>query len=155
MKPTVYLETTIISYLAARPSRDLVVAGMQEETRQWWKLRRDHFELVVAEPVVREAALGDSDAAQRRLYLLRGIRTIPLSEEVEIFAAALMAGAKFPPKAALDATHISAATIGRAEYLLTWNCTHIASAVFRPRIESVCRSHGHRPPVICTPGQLM
>lgn len=155
MKPSVYLETTIISYLAARPSRDVIVSGLQIETHRWWDTRRKDFELVIAEPVVREAALGDPDAARRRLTFLKDIRTIPLSDEVKALTRLLMEGAKLPRKAGVDAAHVAAAAIGRADYLLTWNCTHIANAVYRPRIESSCREHGYKPPTICVPTQLM
>ena len=132
-----------------------MVAAQQEATRLWWRERRSEFDLFVAEPVWRESSGGDESAARRRLRLIRAIRTIPLSDAAEALAKTLAAGAKLPPKAALDALHVALATVNKTNYLLTWNCTHLASAVFRPRLESVCRAAGYELPVICTPQEFM
>lgn len=155
MKPVVYIETTIISYLAARTSRKIVTAGQQRLTADWWKLRRPDFELVVSDAVHVEASRGDSAAAQRRIELLEGLRIIPLNDEVRAIAQRLITNGGIPPKAAQDAIHVAAAASGNADFLLTWNCTHIANAALRPRIELICREAGVRPPVICTPLELM
>lgn len=154
MKPRVYIETTIPSYLTARPTRDLVRAAHQQITREWWA-SRERFELVVSQAVLDEAAAGDPDAARRRLRALDGLPSLDVTEEVADLAEALIIGVPFPPKAAVDAVHIAAAVVNRLDYLVTWNCTHLANAEMRKRVEQVCRSRGYEPVVICTPEELM
>jgi hypothetical protein len=155
MKPAVYLETTIISYLVARPSRDVVTAGMQAETHAWWNNRREHFRLLISEPVVMEIGSGDTDVARRRLEVIADIPTVPATDDIRELARTIIARARLPRKAAIDAAHIAFAAAGGASYLLTWICRHIANAALRPRIESACRERGVEPPIICTPPELM
>ena len=155
MKPTVYLETTIIGYLAMRPSRDLLVAANQQMTRDWWDNHRHKYEPLVSRFVVDECSDGDPTAAQERLAFLQGLPRLEVSEEVDRLAESLVTGIPIPAKAVLDAYHISAAAVHGVEYLLTWNCRHIANAALRLRIERICRDMGYEPPVICTPQELM
>ncbi|MEI8376877.1 MAG: type II toxin-antitoxin system VapC family toxin [Planctomycetota bacterium] len=155
MKPKVYLETTIASYLTAWRSRDLVMAANQETTREWWEDRSDAFEIFVSQTVIKESSSGDPGAAQRRLEFLRPFPRLDITEEVETLAAKLVAGVPLPPKAQADAVHIAVAAVHRMNYLLTWNCTHIANATLRSQIESVCRSLGYEPPVVCTPQEML
>jgi len=155
MKPKVYLETTIPSYLTSRPSRDLVTAAHQQVTRDWWERRRHDYDLFASQVVVQEARAGDQDAAERRLAALEGVPQLELREDVFALAEELMEKGAVPREAAEDALHIAAATVHGMEYLLTWNCTHIANAHTRFLIEEVCRSLGYRPPTICTPEELI
>jgi hypothetical protein len=155
MKPKVYIETSVPSYLAARRSQDVRVLANQETTIEWWDNRRTHFELFVSEFVLTEAALGDPTAAQKRLAFLDGITVLDATNDVRSLGSALVAEGPIPPQAAIDALHIAIAAVNGMEYLLTWNCTHIANAVMRPKIEAVCRRQGYEPPVICTPLELM
>jgi hypothetical protein len=155
MKPKIYLETTIVSYLTARPSRDLITAAHQQITQQWWHTQRARFDLFVAPPVIQEAQAGDPEAAARRLAALQGIPLLTLSEEAAGLAQALIAPGPLPPNAVIDALHIALATVNGMQYLLTWNCTHIANAAIRSDIEDVCRAQGYEPPVICTPEELL
>lgn len=154
-KPKVYLETTIASYLTAWPSRDLVMAANQETTREWWANRKDAFQLFVSQTFIKESSAGDPDAAQRRLEFLKPFPRLDITEEVESLAANLIADVPLPPKAQADALHIAVAAVNHMNYLLTWNCTHIANATLRTRIEAVCRSHGFEPPVVCTPQEML
>ena len=154
MKPKTYLETTVVSYLAASPSRDIVIAGHQEITREWWK-RRDRFELFVSEAVVDEARRGDAAVAARRQALLNGIPVLDLGVEVHDVADRLLRIRAVPAKALVDAVHIAVAAVNRIDYLLTWNCTHIANAAVRGKIEQACRAAGLQAPTICTPEELM
>lgn len=154
-KPKVYLETTIASYLTAWPSRDLVMAANQETTREWWANRKDAFELFVSQTVIKESSAGDSDAAQRRLEFLKPFPRLDITDEVESLAAKLIADVPLPPKAQADALHIAVSAVNKMNYLLTWNCTHIANATLRSRIEAVCRSQGYEPPVVCTPQEML
>jgi hypothetical protein len=153
VKPRVYVETTVISYLTALPTRDLVRAAHQQITTEWWA-RRDAFELFVSDAVIEEMRLGDEAAARRRLGAADGIARLATTLEAQALAKALLREAALPTKAAIDAVHVAVATVSGMNYLLTWNCTHIANAVTRPRIETVCRNNGFDPPTICTPEEL-
>jgi predicted nucleic acid-binding protein len=154
-KPSVYIETTIISFLAARPSRDLVVAAKQRTTRDWWDLRRDRFDLYGSQFVVNEAADGDEEAAERRMQQLTGIPLLAVNEEVADLAEALVSEGVLPEKAATDAVHIALAAVHGIEFLLTWNCTHLANAQLIEAVDGLILSRGYEPPIICTPDELM
>jgi len=154
-RPKVYLETSIPSYLTSRPGNDLRVCAIQNISYEWWANRRQFFELYISELVIEESALGDPEAAKKRLDLLIDIPRLQINESVEQLAAYLVSKGSLPRKAQLDALHIAVATIHGIEYLLTWNCTHIANAIMRPRIEQACRDLGFEPPIICTPQELM
>lgn len=155
MKPKVYIETSIPSYLTARFSNDLRVAANQNTTIEWWETRRQSFELFISELVVAEAILGNSGAAQKRLETIVDLPKLSVTEEVKKLAKALISEGPIPPKAEIDAYHIAVAAVNGVEYLLTWNCVHIANAIMRPKIEEVCRQQGFEPPIICTPQELM
>jgi hypothetical protein len=155
MKPTVYLETTVVSYLAAWTSRDLVTAANQETTREWWNRRRHDFDLFVSQAVIEEASEGDLDAVRRRTEILQAIPRLATTDEVLSLAKTVVSELSLPSRAKTDALHIAASAIHGMNYLLTWNCTHIANAAFRPRIERICRSAGFEPPIICTPQELI
>jgi hypothetical protein len=127
MKAKVYLETTIPSYLVARPSRDLLIAAHQH-TREWWESRGPQFDLFVSEPVLDEAAAGDAILAKKRLALLADIGVLALTNGILKLAKSLVAEGPISPKAGGDALHIAIATAYACEYLLTWNCRHIANA---------------------------
>jgi len=155
MKPTVYLETTIASYLTAWPSRDLVTAAHQQLTGEWWQTRRDEFEMFVSRLVLQEASGGDPGAAARRLAVLNDLPILEVTEEAASLAQELVRKVPLPARAAVDALHIAIAVVHGIDYLLTWNCTHIANAALRTEIEAVSRAHGYASPVICTPEELL
>jgi predicted nucleic acid-binding protein len=154
MKSKVYLETTIIGYLTALPSRDIVHAAHQQITREWWA-QRHRFDLFVSQAVLEEAARGDVEAAGSRLAALRGVPVLAVGHEVSDLAAQFLEMRAIPKKAAVDAVHIASAVVHGMDYLLTWNCTHIANAAVRSKIESICREAGLQSPIICTPEELM
>nr|VFJ95802.1 MAG: hypothetical protein BECKH772A_GA0070896_100927 [Candidatus Kentron sp. H]VFK00213.1 MAG: hypothetical protein BECKH772B_GA0070898_101827 [Candidatus Kentron sp. H]VFK04448.1 MAG: hypothetical protein BECKH772C_GA0070978_101827 [Candidatus Kentron sp. H] len=153
VKPKVYIETSILGYLTAWRSRDMIVAANQETTKEWWD-NREQFDLYIFALVVQEVKFGDPKAARRRLERLNRIPEIDVTEEAESFSDVLLEKVSLPEKARIDALHIAVATLGGMDYLLTWNCTHIANAILRPRVEAVCREFGHEPPTICTPREL-
>lgn len=153
MKPRVYIETTIPSYLTARPTRDVLLLADQQSTRDWWA-RRDSFDLFISRLVLDECEAGDPAAAADRLAVLVGFPVLDLSAEVEGLTEVLMRAVRLPAKAQADAGHIATAAAHGMEYLLTWNCRHIANATLRPRIEAACLAAGYEPPLICTPNQL-
>jgi predicted nucleic acid-binding protein len=155
MKRTLYVETTIVSYLATRPSRDMIVAAHQKITREWWRLQRKRFVLHCSQLVVREAAAGDRDAARRRLALIRALPLLEINDLSTELARALLAEKAIPRKATEDALHIALAAAHGMEYLLTWNCKHIANAEIRAAVTAVCHAQGCESPVICTPEELM
>jgi hypothetical protein len=155
MNPRVYVETTIPSYLAARPSGDLVVAGHQHITRQWWDRRRASFDLAVSSAVVDECSRGDPVYAAVRLELIRGLPVLAVTDAVLALAEELMRGAGLPDQARFDAVHVAAAVMHGMDYRLTWNCKHIANAALVPRFDAICRRTGFALPLICTPEWLL
>ena len=154
MKPTVYLETTIISYLAARPTRDLIAFARQQITHEWWDVSSLRFDLCTSVVVRDEALRGDPQAAARRIEYLRRARLLISPPEAEPLAVALVKDGAIPAVAATDAAHIAVAAAAGIEYLLTWNCTHINNAQRIRLIQSVCERHGFECPMICTPEEL-
>lgn len=155
MKPTVYLETSIIGYLASRRSRDLVTAANQQITHEWWDKHREQYDLFVSQAVVDECSAGDSTAAEERQAYLTGIDTMVVTEQARQLAKQLIDQVPLPAKAAVDALHIAIAALNGIDYLLTWNCTHIANAAIRHPIEKICRQAGVEPLILCTPQELM
>jgi len=155
MQPVVYLESSIVSYLAGRPSRDVITLALQQLTLSGWTTRRHEFRLVASELVLKEVAAGDPGAARVRLGLLEGVPLLDVSEDAVRLAATLVREAGLPPKAGVDALHIATAACHGVEFLLTWNSKHIANAEYRPRVERSCRKAGYEPPVLCTPDELM
>ena len=155
IKPKIYLETTIVSYLTARPSRDIVMAANQEMTREWWTNFRNAFDVFISQIVVKESNAGDNEAAQRCSDILTRLPRLDITDNVESLATDLMLGIPLPPKAQADTLHIAVSAVNGMDYLLTWNCTHIANATLRLKIETVCRLAGYEPPVICTPQEML
>lgn len=155
MRPKVYIETTVVSYLTARGSRDLIVAAHQELTQEWWQRRRDAFELYCSQLVVQEASGGHKEAAQRRLQILQSLSVLEINDAAKSLARHLAKAASIPRKATEDALHIALATVHGMDYLLTWNCKHIANAEMQRSVTLMCHLQGYEPPVICTPEELM
>lgn len=155
MKPKVYIETTIISYLAARPSRDLIVAGHQQITHEWWQNARPSFTVVSSQLVAREAGAGDSEAAAARLAFLGGLTLLEISEEALALTQHLLQSKAIPQEFPEDALHVAVAVVNGIEYLLTWNYKHLANAGMRSKIEATCRELGYEAVTICTPEELM
>jgi len=151
----VYLETTIVSYLTARPSRDIRTRAHQEATRRWWRTKRKEFRVFVSPIVLDESNAGDAKAARRRLRLLRGLPQLALTDSVARVAQRLIDRGAVPRAAEVDAVHVALAAVHGMEYLLTWNCRHIANAMKRVEIEDLCRELGFEPPVICTSDELL
>jgi len=152
---TVYIETSIVSYLTSRPSRDIRVAAWQEITTQWWEQERSKYELFTSELVIAEAGGGDEDSARRRLDRLRDIPVLAIDNATKQFAARLIENGGVPSGAQADALHIAIASVHGLDYLLTWNCRHIDNAAAKPLIRSICAIAGHPYPEICTPLELL
>jgi len=152
---SVYIETSIVSYLTARPSRDVLAIARQQLTQQWWETCRSQYDLVVSALVEDEASRGDFDAADRRLQMIKSLRQIHPTPEVGILTKKLLTEGVLPRTAADDALHIALAVVHGIDYLLTWNCRHIDNARTKPMIRRLCEDRGYRFPEICTPEELM
>jgi hypothetical protein len=155
MKPSVYIESSVVSYYTARISRDLLVAAQQAVTRVWWEHRRPLFRDFVSELVAEEVGAGDAEAAHRRLAAIRGITSLDVTPEVDVLALHFVKAGIVPRRKELDAYHVSVAAVHGIDYLVTWNCSHIANAEMRGAIGRMCEEHGYRIPTICTPQELM
>ena len=152
---TVYLETTILSYLVSEPSRDLIVAGHQQITREWWTRRRPLFACSISQEVLDEISRGDPVQASRRLGIARELPQLPIKPPVDTLAAEFMIAGILPRNAASDAVHLAVAVVAGTDYMLTWNCRHLANAQLLKRIAAVCEARGFRMPTVCTPEELM
>ncbi len=155
MKEIAYIETTIVSYLVARPSRDLVLSAHQQVTREWWESERVNYHCIASEEVAREAMLGDTGMAQARIKVLEEVQIVAITAEVEAMAATFMATGALPPTMRPDGTHLAAATLSGADYLLTWNCRHLANAHVLRRLQKEAERRGWQLPGVCTPLELM
>jgi len=153
-KFSVYLETTIPSFLTARPSNNLVVAGKQEVTRQWWEKRKEKYALYISQYVLDEAARGNPDVAKKRMVVLEGIDLLEVDEDVIRLARVIIDSEIIPQKASTDAGHIAVATRHGIDFLITWNCTHIANAEILCKINYIVSEAGYHLPTICTPDEL-
>ena len=154
-KQSVYLETSVISYYASRFSRDLVVAGHQQITRDWLDNHAKKFELFTSEIVIRECSVGDKNASNVRLLLLDNFKFLELIEEALDLAKIFVGEGAIPKKAGEDSLHIALATVHGIDYLVTWNCKHIANAQIRSKLERIANRAGYELPAICTPEELM
>ncbi len=148
-------KTTFVSYLVARTSRDLLIAAHQQSTQDWWANRRSLFDCFISQVVIDEASAGDPKEVQKRLAILSGLSALEVTEDAETLTQAIMTAGILPPLAVRDAAHVAVAAIHAIDYLLTWNCKHLANAQISRRIAVLCEHMGHRMPIICTPEELM
>ncbi len=155
MKEAVYIETSVVSYFTSRPSRDIIVLAYQEITRQWWPKAVKRFDVFISEVVVEEAGAGDPGAAKKRLAELKDFQHLELNEKVEKMAQVYIEQLDIPQKAIRDAVHIAVASVHNIDYLVTWNCTHLANAEIIKRLIKINKRYSVRTPIICTPGELM
>jgi predicted nucleic acid-binding protein len=151
---TVYIETTIPSYLTALRSQKEPMASHQRMTREWWERERVRFRLYSSIAVRAEISKGDATAAARRLKAMADIPELELTPEIQPLADSIVHLLELPPKAALDAVHVAFAIVHRMDYLLTWNCTHLANATLQKTLFEYCTYHRLHMPVICTPELL-
>lgn len=152
---TVYIETSIVSYATARPSREIQIAALQQQARDWWSVERQKFDLVTSQLTLDEAALGDGLAASERLKLLNGLPLLDINTDVQALARLLLAAHMMPQKAAADALHVAVAAVSGVKYLLTLNCRHIANAHELPRVYKLLEREGFGGMLICTPAEFL
>ena len=153
--PTLYVETSIVSYLRSRPSAQVVAAARQLLTRKWWETERPNYELVTSQYVLDEAADGDAEVASGRLAALAGVPLLPVENAILAIADEILRQAILPRSASVDALHIAMVAHHQVDYLLTWNCSHIANARILPRVFDVLDGCGLPRPIICTPEELL
>lgn len=154
MKPSVYIETTVISYLTARPTRDVVAAARQKITQEWWKGRRSSFQLVTSRLAELETSRGDPTAARQRLAVVRQLPFLEVDERIDKLALQLIGPGAIPAKATEDAVHLATCAVHTIPYLLTWNFRHLANVTIRLKLDYICAVAGYRLPQICTPEEL-
>ncbi|HEY0021443.1 MAG TPA: type II toxin-antitoxin system VapC family toxin [Longimicrobium sp.] len=154
-KPTLYLETSVISYLAALPSRDPITARNQQITREWWDTRRNEHVLVASPTVLDEAALGDAEFARRRRSYLDRVPLLQVTGEVEVLAGVLLRQVPLPVHARSDALHVAVAAVYGVAYVLTWDRKHIANPKLVPRFQRFCGDLGYTAPLLTTPASMM
>lgn len=155
MKPSVYIETSFVSYLTSRPSRDVVAAGRQQSSHDWWDHERSRYDLFTSALAVVEASAGDPTAAAARVAVLDTLADLAVTPAAAALADGLIANGAIPAVAARDGLHIAVCALYGVDYLLTWNFAHLANAHLRSKIIEVCRASGFRAPTICTPDELM
>lgn len=155
MPNRVYIETTVISYLTARPTRDVIQLAKQAATEQWWREEGPRSELFVSQLVVDEAAQGDAEAVRRRVEVVSAVPRLETTDEAVILAKMLMHTHALPANAEDDALHVSVATVHEMDILLTWNCRHIANVMTMPRIRATIEKAGYNPPTITTPEDFL
>ena len=155
MNETVYVETSIFGYLTARSTKNLILAANIEVTRDWWNNYRISLDLYASQIVLDEAALGDSEIASQRLELLQDLTLLEPTEAAEELVIQFLSKTNLPPKAANDAAHIAIATVHGMDYLLTWNCKHIANAHIQKKLARICYDFGYELPTICTPYEML
>ena len=154
-RPRLYLETTIPSYLTARVSRNLSVARHQKITHDWWNSWRTNFAIHVSEDVYKEVRAGNPEAANLRLELIRPFPILRPNERSEKLAARLVAACRLPDRVAADAAHVAVAAVHSMQFLLTWNCAHLANPQLAPKMAIACESEGFSCPTLCTPEHLL
>ena len=155
MPRRIYIETTIPSYLTARPSRDIVQAARQQLTREWWDVERRNYDLCISQIVLDEAAAGDAEAAQRRMAVIAHLPLLDLTVEVDGLAEQIMQSGLLSASASRDAVHIAVPAVHQVHFLLTWNCRHIANATIFRDLQHIILDAGYDVPVICTPDELL
>jgi hypothetical protein len=150
----IYIETSLISILVARPSRDLIMTARQQITIEWWDKERPNHELFTSEVVMQEAQRGDPTEIAKRMAALANLILLDVPDSAKQLAGMLLKNHALPEKATLDALHIAVATVHGMDYLLTWNCKHIANVTMRGLIERTCRAASYEPPAIGTPEEF-
>lgn len=155
MSETVYIETSIIGYLNARSSNNLILMAKVATTQEWWDTHRPQFNLYISQVVLDEVGRGDTEIAKRRLELLKNFPLLEVNQSVQNLAEQFLSKSNLPPKAADDTLHIALATFYGLDYLLTWNCKHIANAQIQKKLTEIAIDAGYELPTICTPYELM
>ncbi len=151
---SLYIETSIVSYLVARPSNNLITAARQKITYDWWDSERRKFGIFISELVLAECSRGDKKAAKLRLRIAKDIPILKITKECVELANLFFTKALLPEIARNDALHIAIATHYKMDFLLTWNCRHLANAHFIRKLQKISLEEGLEIPTICTPQEV-
>lgn len=154
MKETIYLETSVVSYYTARPSRDLIVMAHQQITHDWWEIALEEYDIYISEIVIEEMSMGDPEAVSKRLDAVKGFAKLELIEDVEKMMDVYMRELKIPQKAFRDALHLAYASVHGIDYLVTCNCTHIANVNIIKKVMRINDEFNMSIPIICTPEEF-
>jgi len=154
-KPTVYIETTIPSYLTARSSENVCALSRQIITRKWWLEKKSHYHLFISDVVMLECQKGDPIASQHRIEVINGIENLEITDECAVLAERIFNELQIPDRARDDSLHISLASVHKVDYLLSWNFRHIVNAVSIKKLNAFLRKENNHIPQICTPEELM
>lgn len=155
MRKSVYIETTIVSYYVSEPSRDIIVAGHQEATREIWPELLVHFDTYISALVFQEAARGNAAKSQARLNAIKPFRMLDIDEDCRALAEKILSGKGIPSEYPEDALHIAIASVHRMDILLTWNFAHLNNPFTRLRIRRILEKDGYVVPEICSPEELL
>lgn len=155
MKKLVYIESSVVSYLTAKPSRDLIVAAYQKITRDWWDSELNKHECFISDFVVDEISRGDVNASLERLKAIKGFKKLSLNEEVFDIVKEYKKFLYIPEKSQLDLYHLALSVGNGMDYVLSWNFKHIANVYIRKKLTELNLSLGLRTPTICTPEELI
>lgn len=155
MTETIYIETSILGHLTARPSQNVILIANMEITRQWWEDHKHKFDLYISQIVLDEVAQGDQEIANKRLELVKDFPLLNIDQSAKNLALTFLNQSNLPPKASDDALHIAIATIYELDYLLTWNCKHIANAQIQRKLAQISLDFGYKLPILCTPYELI
>jgi len=155
VKESVYIETSILGHLTARPTDNLILAANIKVTQDWWNQQRSSFKLYASEIVADEATKGDTAIAAKRLEILESLMFLELTENALELSQAFLKQSNLPKKALIDSLHIALATVYGLDYLLTWNCKHMANAQLQRKLSEISLELGYVLPVICTPYELI
>ena len=152
---SVYIETIVLSYLVALAAKDVVIAGHQKTTQDWWSLRRDAFACYISQVVIDEISAGDPSEVKKRLAVADSPDSLAVTDDAKQLTESIIKSGIRPPQAVRDAAHIAVATVHKVQYSLTWNCKHLANAQIAKRVANLCRMAGYGMPTICTPEELL
>ncbi len=153
--PRIYIETSVISYLSSRPSRDLILAARQEATREWWQLRQHEYQPFISPLVLREAARGDIEAARLRLHICQPLALLPIDSACQQLAQKLLQAKGVPETEPEDALHLAVATCAGVDFIATWNFAHLVGPVAKFRLQTLIQNMGYSPPLLATPEELL
>ena len=154
MKEKIYLETSVISYYSARPSRDVIVLAHQAITRSWWPIALKQYDIYISEVVIEEMSMGDPEAASKRIESVNEFAELKLSEDVERMADVYMREFEIPKKAFRDTLHLAFSSVHNIDYLVTWNCAHLANVHVIKKVRRINTEFDMPIPIICTPEEF-
>lgn len=154
MKPRVYIETTIASaYHETRQSPDVV--ARRDWTREWWDEHRSEYELLTSQAVLHELQRGTYPHQAEAVAMLKDIPILDIGTDVRDAAVAYLTNFVMPSDPGGDALHLALASVHRCDYLLTWNCRHLANAKKTVHIRRINEQLGLFVPVLTTPLELL